>query len=279
MLITSFFDPATSTVTYVVEEGKRAAIIDPVLDFDAKSGRTGTASADKILEHVHECGLTVEWILETHAHADHLTAAPYLKQKTGAKIGIGEGISKVQAAFGEKLNLKADETSFDRLFRDGETFSIGALNVRVLATPGHTPACVTYLIGDAAFVGDTLFMPDFGTARADFPGGSAAQLYRSIQKILALPPETRIFMCHDYPPPARGKPVWESTVAIERKENLHVREGISEAEFVTMREARDKTLPVPALLWPAIQVNIRGGALPEPESDGRRYLKIPLDGL
>jgi len=283
--VTAFFDEATFTVSYVVAEpgGGRCAIVDSVLDYDPKSGRTSTASADAIVEHVRSRGLTVDWILETHAHADHLTAAPYLQGKLGGRVAIGAHISDVQAIFGKVFNaepeFRTDGSQFDVLLRDGDTVSIGALDARVMHTPGHTPACITYVIGDAAFVGDTLFMPDYGTARADFPGGDAATLYRSIRRVLDLPPQTRLFMCHDYKAPGRDSYAWETTVADERARNIHVRDGISEAEFVAMRTARDRTLAMPVLILPSVQVNMRAGHLPPPESNGVSYLKIPVDQL
>jgi glyoxylase-like metal-dependent hydrolase (beta-lactamase superfamily II) len=282
--VTGFFDPATFTVSYVVAcpQTRQAAIIDSVLDFDPKAGRTSTPSADALIAHVRQRGLTVAWLLETHAHADHLTAAPYLKERLGGRIAIGAQIRTVQATFKKVFNLEctfpADGSQFDHLFEDGETFAIGALQARALHTPGHTPACLTYLIGDAAFVGDTLFMPDYGTARADFPGGDAATLYRSIRKVLSLPPETRLFMCHDYLPD--GRPAkWETTVAEERARNIHVHDGVGEAEFVKMRTARDRTLNMPVLILPSVQVNIRAGHLPPPEDNGVSYLKLPINLL
>ncbi len=281
--VESFFEPDSCTIAHVVVEpnGRRCAIIDAVLDYDAAAGRTGTAFADRIIRHVEERGLEVEWILETHAHADHLSAARYLKSKLGGRIAIGARITEVQKIFREIFNLErtfnTDGRQFDHLFADGETFTIGRLEARVLYTPGHTPACCTYLMGDAAFVGDTLFMPDVGTARADFPGGDARALYHSIQKILALPPETRLFMCHDYPPKGR-EPRWETTVAEQRQHNVHVA-GRSEAEFVALRTARDRTLGVPRLLIPSIQINIRAGDFPPPEDNGVSYLKVPLNRL
>lgn len=283
--VTAFFHEDSNTVTYVVAEpaGTHCAIIDSVLDFDAKSGRTGTRSADAVCDFVRQQGLTVDWILETHAHADHLSAAPYLKERLGGRIGIGMHITNVQSIFKKLFNAEAefatDGSQFDHLFRDGEVFAIGALTARVLHTPGHTPACVTYVIGDAAFVGDTLFMPDYGTARTDFPGGDAATLYRSIQKILALPPTTRLFMCHDYKADGRDEYVWETTVAEERAHNIHIHEGVSEADFVKLRLARDKASDTPRLLFPSIQVNMRAGHLPPPEDNGRSYLKIPLNAI
>lgn len=284
-VVTTFFHEPTFTATHVVRErnGSAAAIIDPVLDYDAAVGRTSTASADALVAYIQERGLKVEWILETHAHADHLSAAAYLRRKLGGKIGIGAEIGQVQKTFAGLFNFEpgfaTDGCQFDRLFKDGDTFEIGALTGRVLHTPGHTPACVTYVIGDAAFVGDTMFMPDYGTARADFPGGDAATLYRSIRRILDLPAKTRIFLCHDYKAPGRERFQWETTVAQERAHNIHVRNGISEAEFVAMRKRRDATLSAPALLLPSVQVNVRAGALPPPEGNGTAYLKIPLNRI
>ena len=260
---------------------QRAAVIDSVLDYDPKSGRTSKASADLIIDYVRSTGLVVDWILETHAHADHFSAAPYLKEKLGGQIGIGRHICAVQKAFKEIFNAKdlnIEGTEFDHLFDDGESFSIGTIEVCVMHTPGHTPACLTYLVGNNAFVGDTLFMPDYGSARCDFPGGDAATLYRSIKKILSLPPETCLHLCHDYPP-ANREPKWTTTVAEQREKNIHVHGGICEADFVAMRTARDKTLPMPMLIWPAIQVNLRAGNLPPPEDNGVSYLKIPIDLL
>ncbi len=283
--VRAFFDQATFTVTYVVTEpdGAHCAIIDSVLDYDPKSGRTGTASADQVLAYVKEQGLTVNWILETHAHADHLTAAPYLQDALGAPIAIGEHIKDVQDIFSKVFNVEpsfaTDGSQFDRLFGDGEEFRVGAMTGRVMHTPGHTPACLTYVFGDAAFVGDTLFMPDYGTARADFPGGDAATLYRSIKKVLSLPPTTRLFMCHDYKAPNRDEYAWETTVADEAQNNVHVHDGVTESEFVEMRNARDKTLAMPVLVLPSVQVNMRAGRLPPPEENGISYLKIPVDAL
>lgn len=281
--IKSFFDPATFTVTHVVSDpvSARAAIIDSVLDYDPKSGRTSRASADAVIAYIREAELTVDWQLETHAHADHLSAAPYLRQHLGGKIGIGAHIRQVQGVFKSIFNAKDMNTEgreFDHLFEDGEHFRIGELAVEVMHTPGHTPACLTYIIGQDAFVGDTLFMPDYGTARCDFPGGDAATLFRSIRKLLSLPPETRLHLCHDYPPEGR-EPAWETTVAEQRASNIHVHEGITEAGFVKMRTARDKTLAMPTLILPAIQINVRAGELPPAEENGVRYLKIPLDLL
>ena len=279
--IQAFFDDATNTVTYLVSDPvtRQAAVIDPVLDYDHRSGKVSTASADQVLAAAAAQALEVAWILETHAHADHLSAAPYLKARTGARVAIGEHICDVQTIFRPVFNLddvSGDGVEFDRLLRDGETFTIGDLKVDVLHTPGHTPACVSYRIGDAVFVGDALFMPDYGTARADFPGGSAHTLYQSIQKLLALPPATRLFMCHDYKAPGRDSYAWESTVAEERARNVHVHDGVDADAFVAMRQRRDATLAAPTLLLPSIQVNIRAGRLPEAESNGVRYLKIPM---
>lgn len=281
--IQAFFDEPTNTASYLVSDPvtRKAVVIDPVLDYDHGSGNVSTASADAILDAAHAAEHIIVWVLETHAHADHLSAAPHIRQHTGAKIGIGQHICDVQAIFRSVFNLSSQEVSgtgaeFDHLFQDGETFTIGDLNVSVLHTPGHTPACVSYHIGDAVFVGDTLFMPDYGTARADFPGGDAQTLYRSIQRILALPLSTRLFLCHDYKAPGRDVYAWETTVAEQREHNVHVREGISEAEFVAMRTERDAKLTAPTLLLPSIQVNIRAGQLPLEESNGTRYLKIPL---
>jgi glyoxylase-like metal-dependent hydrolase (beta-lactamase superfamily II) len=279
--IRAFFDEATNTVSYLVSDPKTktAAVIDPVLDFDHRSGEGATCSADRILAASEEAGLTIAWVMETHAHADHLSAAPYIKLKTGARVVIGEHIRDVQRIFRPIFNLpdvSGDGSEFDRLVEDGGRFYIGLLEVEVLHTPGHTPACVSYKIGDAVFVGDTLFMPDYGTARADFPGGSARELYRSIRRLLSLPDETRLFMCHDYKAPGRDTYAWETTVGEEKLRNVHLREGVSEDEFVAMREARDAKLPTPLLLLPSIQVNIRAGRLPAAESNGVHYLKIPV---
>jgi glyoxylase-like metal-dependent hydrolase (beta-lactamase superfamily II) len=282
--VEAFPHRGTFTIAYVVFDrpGGRAAVIDSVLDFDAKSGRVATEAADEIAVFVGARDLTVDWILETHAHADYLTAAPYLKQKLGGKIAIGARIAEVQATFKALFNagddFAADGSQFDRLFADDERFSIGEIEGRVLHTPGHTPACITYHVGDAAFVGDTIYMPGFGTAWADFPGGDAATLYRSIQQLLALPGETRLFMCHDYGPGGRAV-AWETTVAEERAGNVHVHDGIDEAAFVEMRKARGATLEVPALMLPALQVNMRAGELPPPEDNGVSYLKLPLNVL
>ncbi len=278
------FDPATWTVTYVVyeKEGSECAVIDSVLDYDPKSGRTRTNSADKVIAFVREKQLKLTWILETHAHADHLTAAPYLQQHLGGKTAIGDHISTVQQVFKGVFNLEpefaTDGSQFDHLLKDGETFSIGALSVSTMFVPGHTPACIAYQIGDAVFVGDTMFMPDVGTARCDFPGGDARTLYASVRKILSLPDETRLFMCHEYPP--NDRPVaFETTVGEQRRKNIHVHDGISETQFVEMRSKRDATLEMPVLILPSVQVNIRAGHLPPAEPNGVSYLKIPMNAL
>ncbi|CAB3676923.1 putative metallo-hydrolase [Achromobacter deleyi] len=283
--IQAFFDPATATVTYVVHEatpGGACAIIDSVLDYDPKSGRSSTASADRVVAYVREHGLKTEWLLETHAHADHLSAAPYLQRQLGGVIAIGQSIRTVQGVFKQIFNLEPqfqlDGSQFGHLFTDGETFRIGALTATALHVPGHTPADMAYRIGDAVFVGDTLFMPDVGTARCDFPGGDAHQLYQSIQRLLGLPADTRLYMCHDYPPAGR-EAAWQTTVAEQRRANIHVHDGVAEDDFVAMRTRRDATLSMPTLILPAIQVNIRAGHLPPPEDNGVRYLKIPLDSL
>ncbi|RIA47164.1 glyoxylase-like metal-dependent hydrolase (beta-lactamase superfamily II) [Hephaestia caeni] len=283
--IRAFFDDATNTVSYVVHdpETRRTAIIDSVLDYDAAAGRITYTSADAILAYVGEQQLTVEWLLETHAHADHLSAAPYLQERLGGKLAIGKAILTVQETFGKLFNegtaFARDGSQFDHLFEDGDRFMIGNLAATVLHVPGHTPADLAYVIGDAAFIGDTLFMPDYGTARADFPGGDARTLFRSIRRLLTLPAETRLFLCHDYRAPDRDDYRWETTVAEQRASNVHVHDGIDEDGFVAMREARDATLDMPKLILPSIQVNMRGGHLPEPEGNGTRYLKIPLDAL
>ena len=282
--VRAFFDEATFTVSYVVSdpETARAAIIDPVRDYDSASGRTATDSADQIIEYIGERGLQVDWILETHVHADHLSGAPYLKEEVGGKTAIGKAVSIVQNTFKGVFNLEdlaIDGSQFDHLFDDGDTFKVGNIDAHVFATPGHTPACVTYVIGDSAFVGDTLFMPDYGTARTDFPGGSASTLYNSIQKILSLPEETRLFMCHDYKAPGRDEYAWETSVAEQRDNNIHINKSVSEENFVALREKRDARLDMPKLILPSIQVNVRAGHMPEPESNNIRYLKIPLDTL
>ena len=282
--VQAFFDDKTWTVSYVIVDTatRAAAIVDPVLDFDFKSGRTATVQADRLLAHVREHRLQVQWILETHAHADHLSAARYVQQAVGGRIAIGEHIRQVQATFKKLYSLERnflpDGTQFDHLFKEDEVFLIGEVPVRAMLVPGHTPADMAYVVDGAVFVGDTLFMPDVGTARADFPGGDAHQLFRSIRRLLALPPETRMFVCHDYPPAGRS-PAWETTVAEQRARNIHVHDGISEAEFVRMRQARDAQLEVPTLILPSIQVNIRAGQLPPAEADGISYLKIPLNAL
>ena len=281
--IESFFDSVTFTVTYLVTDPvtRCAAVIDSVLDYDPKSGRTAHTSADRIIEHVRREKLTIEWLLETHAHADHLSAAPYLQKKLGGRIAIGRHICDVQRVFKGILNLKdldSDGSEFDHLFDDNDKFAIGEIEVRVMHTPGHTPACLTYLVGSDAFVGDTLFMPDYGSARCDFPGGDAGMLFDSIRKVLALPAETRLHLCHDYPPAGR-EAKWVTTVVDQREKNIHVHDGVSKEEFVRMREARDKTLEMPILILPAIQVNLRAGRLPPPEDNGVSYLKIPVNVL
>jgi glyoxylase-like metal-dependent hydrolase (beta-lactamase superfamily II) len=277
-----FFDPHTWTITYVIYDraSKRAAVIDPVLDYDAKSGHTGTASADRVLNYVREHALHVDWILETHAHADHLSGAHYVKEKVGGRVAIGENIRAVQATFKKLFNLEQsfvpDGSQFDHLLKDGETFHIGEVEATAILVPGHTPADMAYLIDGVVFVGDTLFMPDVGTARADFPGGDAHHLYRSIRKLLALPPQTTIYVCHDYPPDSR-QPQWETTVAAQREKNIHVHDGVGEEEFVAMRTARDVTLEVPTLILPSIQINIRAGQMPPVDGNGVAYLRIPLN--
>ncbi len=279
--VRAFFDEPTNTISYLVTDPKTkaAAIVDPVLDYDHASGKASTKSADAILAVANAEGVRIDWVLETHAHADHLSGAPYIKLKTGAKVGIGEHIRDVQKIFRPVFNatdIKGDGSEFDRLFKDGERFPLGALEVEVLHVPGHTPADVAYTIGDAVFVGDTLFMPDYGTARADFPGGNARSLFRSVKRLLALPDATRLFMCHDYKAPGRDHYAWETTVGEERAHNVHVREGVSEDDFVAMREARDATLAAPHLLMPSIQVNMRAGKLPPADVNGVQYLKIPV---
>jgi len=280
--VTAFFDEATYTVSYLVADPDKgtAAIIDSVLGYDSKSGWTNTEKADEIIGIVQDRGYTVDWILETHVHADHLTAAPYLRDALGGQTGIGAQIGKVQAAFKTVFNagddLPTDGSQFDHLFGNDEIFTIGGLRGRVIHTPGHTPACVTYVVGNAAFVGDTLFMPDYGTARADFPGGDARTLYQSIQRTLSLPDDTRLFMCHDYAPNGRDY-MWETTVAAQRANNIHLKDGVGEDDYVAMRKARDEKLAVPALLLPAVQINMRAGLPPPPEDNGISYVKIPLN--
>jgi glyoxylase-like metal-dependent hydrolase (beta-lactamase superfamily II) len=282
--VRSFFHKPTFTASHLVVDPaiREAAVIDPVLDFDPKSGRTGTAFADEILAAAAAEGARIIWILETHAHADHLTAAVYLKDKTGAKIAASSAITVVQKMFMPIFNaaeMPIDGSQFDRLFKDGERFSIGSLTAEVMATPGHTPASISYRIGDAVFVGDTLFMPDYGTARTDFPGGDARTLYRSVRRLLALPPETRLFLCHDYGTSGRPDFAWETTVGEQRAKNLHVRDGIAEEEFVALRQARDRTLEMPVLILPSIQVNMRAGRFPPAEANGTVYLKLPVNLL
>ena len=282
--VQAFFDPHTNTISYIVSdpETRAAAIIDPVLDFTARNARTSTASADKLLEVIEEAGLELRYILETHAHADHLSAAHYIHERTDAPVVIGKDIAKVQKIFAplfEAEDVTPDGSAFDRLVAEGDELTLGALSISVMHTPGHTPACVSYVIGDAAFVGDTLFMPDYGTARTDFPGGNARTLYRSIRKILSLPPETRIFTGHDYPPAGRSEPAWEASVAEQRAHNIHVHDDVSEDNFVAMREARDKTLFAPELILPSLQVNIRAGAMPPPTPDGHVYLRLPVNAI
>ncbi len=284
-VIRTFFDEATFTATHVVHDPatRTAAIIDSVLDFDQPSGRTSTTSADEVIAYVGQKGLSVAWLLETHAHADHLSAAPYLQEKVGGSIVIGASILTVQEVFGKIFNegpaFKRDATQFDRLVADGDHLKLGDLDISVLHVPGHTPACVAYAIGDALFAGDTLFMPDYGTARADFPGGDARTLFRSIQRLMRLPDQTRVLLCHDYRTPERSDFVWETTIAAERQANVHVHEGVTEDQFVAMREARDATLGMPRLILPSIQINMRAGHFPEPEDNGVRYLKLPINLL
>ena len=281
-VVKGYFDHDTNTISYLVRDpgSKACAIVDSVLDLDYAAGRTSHRSADAIIADVKAEGLELVWQIETHAHADHISAAPYIKQRLGGKIGIGAQITAVQTVFGqvfdEGADFRRDGSQFDHLFKDGERYAIGGLTGLAMATPGHTPACMTHVIGDAAFVGDTIFMPDGGTARADFPGGDARVLYRSIHRLLSLPPETRLFMCHDYAPGGR-EIRWETTVAEERAKNIHVRDGIGEDEFVAMRSARDKTLGMPRLIIPSIQVNMKAGQLPDPAPSGKRFLKVPLD--
>lgn len=283
--VTGFFDEATNTVSYVAacSQTHKCAIIDPVLDYDHDSGRTSTASAEEILTFLDYNGLEVEWILETHVHADHLSSARFLKEKTGASVAIGHRITEVQEIFGDLFNagaaFKRDGSQFDQLLTDKQTFKIGELEAKALHTPGHTPACMSYIIGDAIFVGDTLFMPDYGTARADFPGGDARTLYRSIQRLFELPSDLRVFLCHDYLPSGRSEHVWETTIAAQKAHNVHVHKGISEDEFAKMREARDADLPLPHLILPSVQVNMRAGGFPPAEDNGRSYLKIPIDAI
>ena len=284
-VVRSFFDEPTNTASYVVHDPvtRAAAVIDSVLDFDAASGRTSNSSADRIISYVEAEGLTVEWLLETHAHADHLSAAPYLQERLGGKLAIGQAITTVQDVFGKIFNegteFERDGSQFDHLFVDGDSFAIGSIRAVALHVPGHTPADLAYVIGDALFTGDTLFMPDYGTARADFPGGDARELFHSIRRLMALPRDTRVFLCHDYKAPGRDAFVWETTIGQQRDSNVHVHEGVGEDEFVEMRTRRDATLAMPKLILPSIQVNMRAGHLPEPEANGTRYLKLPLDVL
>jgi glyoxylase-like metal-dependent hydrolase (beta-lactamase superfamily II) len=282
--VTAFFDEPTNTVTYVVRDpaSTACAVIDSVMDIDYAAGRITHASADKVIGFIQAQGLTLEWLIETHVHADHLSAAPYIQSKLGGRIGIGRNITIVQDTFGKVFNegteFQRDGSQFDRLFKDDDSYLIGSLHAYALSTPGHTPACMTHVIGDAAFVGDTLFMPDGGSARADFPGGDARTLYRSIRRVLALPDETRLFMCHDYGP--NGREIrWETTVAEQKAHNIHVHDGITEDAFVQVREARDATLAMPRLILPSLQVNMRAGDLPPPDASGRRFLKVPINGF
>jgi len=283
--VESFFDPVTNTVSYVVIDphSRHCALVDSVLDYDAAAGRTSYAGAQKLVDFVRAQNLTVDWLLETHVHADHLSAAPWLQEQVGGKLAIGDHIRTVQDTFGKVFNagtdFARDGSQFDHLFHDGDSYQVGDLQARALHTPGHTPACMSHLIGDALFVGDTLFMPDYGTARCDFPGGDARTLYRSIRKLLALPDETRVFLCHDYLPEGRDRFCWQTTIGEQRRHNIHVHEGISEAQFVAMREERDATLGMPRLILPSVQVNMRAGHLPPPEDNGVQYMKIPLNRL
>ena len=283
--VESFFDPVTNTVSYVVidPQSRRCALVDSVLDYDAASGHTSYAGAQKLVDFVRAQNLTVDWLLETHVHADHLSAAPWLQEQVGGKLAIGDHIRTVQHTFGKVFNagtdFARDGSQFDHLFHDGDRYQVGELQASALHTPGHTPACMSHLIGDALFVGDTLFMPDYGTARCDFPGGDARTLYRSIRKLLTLPDETRVFLCHDYLPEGRDRFCWQTTIGEQRRHNIHVHEGISEAQFVAMREERDATLGMPRLILPSVQVNMRAGHLPPPEDNGVRYMKIPLNRL
>ena len=280
-----FFDEATNTLTYLVQEpnGRACAVIDSVLDFDYASGRTDTRSADAVIAHIRDHGLDLQWILETHVHADHLSAAPYIQERLGGRIGIGDRITVVQETFGKIFNegtrFQRDGSQFDQLFHEGDSLMIGQMRIDVMHTPGHTPACLTYVIGDAAFVGDTLFMPDFGTARCDFPGGSAEVMFDSVQRILSLPDATRIFVGHDYKAPGRDAYAWESTVADQKALNVHIGAGRPKSDFVALRQARDATLAMPRLIIPSLQVNMRAGQMPEPEDNGQTYLKVPINGL
>ena len=283
--VSGFFDDATNTISYVVADPatNACAIIDSLLDYDQASGRTSTASAEKLIEFVSARSLSVEWIIDTHVHADHLTAAPFLREKLGGRTAIGERIADVQKVFSEIFNegqsFHTDGSQFDHLFKDGETYELGSIKAIALHTPGHTPACMSHLIGDALFVGDTVFMPDFGTARCDFPGGDAGQLYDSIQTLFALPDETRMFLCHDYKAPGRNEFVWETSVGAQKRENIHVGGGVARDDFIKMRTARDATLSMPQLILPAVQINMRAGEMPPPEEGGKRFIKIPINGL
>ncbi|QDY99115.1 MBL fold metallo-hydrolase [Nitratireductor mangrovi] len=282
--VTAFFDEATNTVSYIVKDpnSDACAVIDSVMDIDYAAGRITHDHADQIIAHIRDKGWKLEWIIETHVHADHLSGAPYIQEQLGGKLGIGENITVVQDTFGKIFNegteFQRDGSQFDRLFKDGDSYQIGTMTAHVMHTPGHTPACMTHVVGDAAFVGDTLFMPDGGSARADFPGGDARALYRSIKRVLALPGETRLFICHDYGPNGRDIK-WETTVAEEREHNIHVRDGVTEDEFVAMREARDATLAMPKLIIPSLQVNMRAGRLPPKDESGKSFLKVPVNGL
>ncbi len=282
--VQAFYEKSSGTISYVVQDpsSKNCAVIDSVLNFDFSSGRTSTESADEIIRYIEQKKLELEWIIETHVHADHLSAAPYIQEKIGGKIGIGEKIILIQDQFGKIFNegtrFQRDGSQFDRLFKDGDQYSIGSMNARTMHTPGHTPACMVHIIEDAAFVGDTLFMPDGGTARADFPGGDARDLYRSVKRVLELPSETRLFICHDYGPGGRDA-AWETTVGEQKEKNIHVRDGVTEDEFVEMRETRDSTLSMPKLIIPSIQVNMRAGEMPEKEDNGVNYIKIPINKL
>jgi glyoxylase-like metal-dependent hydrolase (beta-lactamase superfamily II) len=281
-VVHAFFESQSFTYSYLVWDplSKEAAVIDPVLDFDAASGSTSTSSAEQIMAKVKEHNLTVQWLLETHVHADHLSAAPFLKRQLGGRIAIGSGITEVQKLFGQVFNLKdlkTDGSAFDKLFADGENFMLGTIRCSVLHTPGHTPACVSYCIGNAVFVGDTLFMPDYGSARCDFPGGDAATLYSSVQKLYQLPDQTRMFLCHDYKAPGRDEFVCETTIAAQKQQNIHLKQGISQQDFVAMRTARDKTLSMPKLILPSVQVNVRAGQFPAAEDNGTVYLKLPVN--
>lgn len=283
--VKAFFDPATNTISYVVTdpESRVCAVIDSLLDYDQASGRTSTGSADKLIAYIRKHNLKLDWIIDTHVHADHLTAAPYIREQLGGRTAIGEHISKVQKVFGALFNAEqsfhTDGSQFDHLFTDGEAYQVGSIAAKAIHTPGHTPACMSHLIGDALFVGDTIFMPDFGTARCDFPGGNAGTLYDSIQKLFALPPETRMFLCHDYKAPGRDEYVWETTVEEQRAHNIHVGGGASREAFIQMRDARDATLAMPTLILPSVQVNMRAGDMPPPEADGKRFIKIPINAL